>query len=208
MMREVTDVRESQLAIMPVLRYIDGICREYNLRYSLAFGTLIGAVRHKGFIPWDDDIDILMPRPDMDTLIEILKEKNSERFKILNPYDGSSFFAGQMLKVYDGEKTELHEFPHKYDLVYGAYIDVFPIDGIPADERKAKKHHRGYEKYRKILHVLANYPFRKKNDYKKKLAGHLKSLLNDYVRKCSDYHHTYDFETSPKAALLIQTSNF
>lgn len=160
-MREVIEIKEIQSILLPILEYIDKVCKDNNLRYSLAFGTLIGAIRHKGFIPWDDDIDIVMPRTDFDKLIEILEKEQNKKYKILSPYDTNSFFAGQMLKVYDAE-TKLCEFPNKYNLEYGAYIDVFPIDGIDNSIVKARKYHKKYDKYRKILHILSAYRFRKK----------------------------------------------
>ena len=63
-------LKEIQQREKLVLDYIANICEKNNLRYTLAYGTLLGAIRHKGFIPWDDDIDISLPRPDFDKLIE------------------------------------------------------------------------------------------------------------------------------------------
>ena len=65
------EIRSIQIAI---LNSVDAFCRKNNLKYSLAYGTLIGAVRHKGFIPWDDDIDIIMPRPDYDRFVAKYKD--------------------------------------------------------------------------------------------------------------------------------------
>lgn len=66
-------LKEVQAKAVEILVYIDNICRSNNLHYTLFYGTLIGVERHKGFIPWDDDIDIVMPRPDYELLIKILK---------------------------------------------------------------------------------------------------------------------------------------
>ena len=74
-MKEIT-IEESKKIQLMILDSIDLFCKSNNLRYSLAYGTLIGAVRHHGFIPWDDDIDIMMPRPDYDKFLKLFKQEN------------------------------------------------------------------------------------------------------------------------------------
>ena len=74
-------LRDIQLLYTELLRFIDNVCKKYNLEYCLAYGTLIGAVRHEGFIPWDDDFDMIMMRNDYNKLIEVLpKEINKYEF--------------------------------------------------------------------------------------------------------------------------------
>ena len=68
-------LKELQEYELDILKYFDKICKDNNLEYFLAYGSLIGAMRHKGFIPWDDDIDIQMPRPDYNRFIEIYDNK-------------------------------------------------------------------------------------------------------------------------------------
>ena len=68
------EIRPLQLRILEILLAVDKVCREHGLRYYLWAGTLLGAIRHKGFIPWDDDVDICMPRADYDTLMAHAKE--------------------------------------------------------------------------------------------------------------------------------------
>ena len=74
-------LKDIQLLYLELLRFIDNVCTKYNLEYCLTYGTLLGAIRHKGFIPWDDDCDILMIRKDYDELIKILPiEINKYKF--------------------------------------------------------------------------------------------------------------------------------
>ena len=84
------DIRPLQLRILDILLALDKVCKEHNLRYYLWAGTMLGAVRHKGFIPWDDDIDIMMPRPDYKRFI---KEYKNERFKVFKPENGRFYYA-------------------------------------------------------------------------------------------------------------------
>lgn len=115
-----------------ILKYVDAVCKEHNLRYFLSFGTLIGAIRHKGFIPWDDDIDISMPREDYEKLIHITENIEDPRYKVLSyktvkyPYP--------FIKVVDSftriEDDGVVDYPHK-----GLWIDIFPIDGFKTPQR-------------------------------------------------------------------------
>ena len=72
-----------------LLLKLDEICKKYKLRYYLCGGTLLGAVRHKGFIPWDDDIDVLMPREDFEKLLRLEKKQKQDAFCI-HPHSGTS----------------------------------------------------------------------------------------------------------------------
>ncbi|KXB58205.1 hypothetical protein HMPREF1871_00593 [Gemelliphila asaccharolytica] len=75
------ELREVQIGI---LKYIDKVCKENNLTYFLNYGSLIGAVRHKGFIPWDDDVDISMPREDYEKFIKICENKKNDKYEVWN----------------------------------------------------------------------------------------------------------------------------
>lgn len=118
-----------------ILDYIASICEENNLRYFLAGGTLLGAIRHKGFIPWDDDIDINMPRPDYEKLIKIMSDKTG-RFKLMTA-ESSEDYVYAFAKMVD-TTTELIEqdIPHPG---YGLFVDIFPLDGLPDNESDRKK---------------------------------------------------------------------
>lgn len=122
------DIRPLQLRLLDILMVIHQVCEEHGLRYYLADGSLIGAVRHKGFIPWDDDMDICMPRPDYEQFIQHAHEWLPNRYEFVC-FELDKDYPLHFGKVQDAEST-LVERPHLYYLG-GVYVDVFPIDGAP-----------------------------------------------------------------------------
>lgn len=109
-----------------ILDSVTAFCEQHNLRYFLAYGTLLGAVRHKGYIPWDDDIDIHMPRPDYEKFLE-LYNKSNETHEVISHENNRNYFV-PFAKVYR-KGTIVREFIYK-PVVFGAYIDIFPLDGL------------------------------------------------------------------------------
>ena len=109
-----------------ILKYIDSVCNENNIKYYLAYGTLLGAIRHKGFIPWDDDIDIVMPRDDYDRFLKILHQSPDTRYKLLEP--GVNGYYYEFSKVSDSH-TKVKQI-YVDDIDMGLWVDVFPLDGV------------------------------------------------------------------------------
>lgn len=109
-----------------ILDEVVSFCEKNNLRYYLAYGTLLGAVRHKGYIPWDDDIDIHMPRPDYEKFIK-LYNKQEGNYRIVT-HELDRRYHVPFAKIYR-RGTIVNEFFYKQS-VFGAYIDIFPLDGI------------------------------------------------------------------------------
>ena len=126
---------ELQSELFRLLCAFDDFAREHELSYTLGAGTLLGAVRHQGFIPWDDDVDVAMPRPDFERMCRA-KGEAPEGFAVLGPLEKEMpypFAKFCDLSIRCQEKQAV-----------GAYegylwIDVFPLDGIPADEDQAKR---------------------------------------------------------------------
>ena len=88
--------------LLEILKVVDKFCKEKGLRYSIAYGTLLGAVRHKGFIPWDDDIDILMPRPDFERFVSEFGKEPGARYRCLyNTENENERFMHFFAKVHD-----------------------------------------------------------------------------------------------------------
>lgn len=144
------EIKEIQKIELAILRHIDKICRENGLRYFLCGGTLLGAVRHKGFIPWDDDIDISMPRPDYDKLMEILKA-NDKYFTITTTQEDCYY---NFTKVVD-KSTVLVEIGYRPIKYLGVYIDIFPLEGMPEDELKREQHFEKLHQLRKEINSFS-----------------------------------------------------
>lgn len=125
-LREVTfeDFKSIQLEI---LRIVDQYCTQNNIKYFLGFGTLLGAVRHKGFIPWDDDIDIIMPRPDYDRFVKSFNN-NYPWFEVKAPELDPNYYS-PFANVCD-KRTILIEVDDMSG-TKGVKIDVFPFDSVP-----------------------------------------------------------------------------
>lgn len=150
-LNRIMTVEETKLVELDILSRFDEFCRENSLRYFLAYGTLIGAVRHSGFIPWDDDVDVQMPRADYNKLIELLKGKRLGSLRLIAPDDRDARHT--FAKLVDDRTVKL-EAGHRYktDADYrGIDIDIFPIDGQPSDADEYKKWYKKLKRvYRKI----------------------------------------------------------
>lgn len=129
--------------LVETMRHFDKFCNDNNLAYFACSGTAIGAVRHQGFIPWDDDIDVYMPRDDYNRLMECRCMLEGTGYAVKNLGDDDYIYA--FAKFYDINTTlvELKSFP---TCVLGVYIDIFPLDEVSGtiDEIKSKK-----EQYKK-----------------------------------------------------------
>ena len=145
-MREL-DLREIQLAELDILKEFDAICRKNGLCYSLAFGTLLGAVRHGGFIPWDDDVDVMMPRPDYEKFREIALKELTGRYVITDDRGKKGEYP--FIKMLDNSVIVARDnFKWEVDRLW---LDVFPIDGIASDFAERKKRSGKLAKLRKSI---------------------------------------------------------
>ena len=135
-----------------ILQEFMRVCRKNNLKFFVAHGTLLGAVRHKGFIPWDDDVDINMPRRDYDKLLKIGASEFKEPFFLQSfETDKNSFFGYAALKCSTGTGVALQDIGGKCNS--GIYIDIFPMDGVFEDDVMRKKQAKKIEKYRWLLYA-------------------------------------------------------
>lgn len=132
------------------------ICDKYNLRYFCAYGTALGAIRHKGFIPWDDDMDMGMLREDYEKFLEIAPQELRENFELLEARNTKGYvlpFA--KLTRSDTTFVEATDIDRKYHS--GIFIDIFPFDVVPEDF-EARKKIEGKCWFIARLMVLCDYP--------------------------------------------------
>ena len=118
------ELREIQLKELALLKEVKRICKKYRLRYFLCGGTLLGAVRHQGFIPWDDDIDIMMPREDYEQFIRMASEEWQDY------YYTNSARPDCITHVVD-KKTTIIRTNCMKERRENLCIDIFPLDGMP-----------------------------------------------------------------------------
>ncbi|MBE6548109.1 MAG: LicD family protein [Ruminococcaceae bacterium] len=131
--KDQLSVEEQKKITLDILIDFAKFCDEHGIRYFLAYGTLIGAVRHKGYIPWDDDIDLQMPREDYNRLIEIYnKERNTPYYELVAPHDKKSRHS--FVKIIDTRTVKIEPGIDYSEGYLGIDIDIFPIDGMPGDD--------------------------------------------------------------------------
>lgn len=134
--RQISD-DEIKSIILDILIDVKSFNEEHNLRYTLYYGTLLGAIRHKGYIPWDVDMDIVMPRPDYEYFLENYVPKN----KNITMFDEKhcDFYHFAWAKICDNRTVCDEHYRGYKNNPYGIYFDIFPIDGINVDKDLKKK---------------------------------------------------------------------
>ena len=209
-MKAIT-LEDSKKLELDILQDVAHFCDKHHLRYYLAYGTLIGAVRHKGFIPWDDDIDIQMPRADYNKLIELYNQEKGEnsRYYLVSPDDKRSLNA--FTKIID-TTTIKKEFGIAYktpDDYLGVDIDVFPLDGAPSDKEEYKKW------FKKLIWLYTRYWYKNQNK-RDSLKGWLKLFMHklpgiflskkSILKKTAKLHAKYPFAECEYVAIVEDAS--
>jgi len=156
--KEFDKIKEIELDI---LYEIDRICKEHNISYSLAAGTLLGAVRHQGFIPWDDDIDIMMVREQYEKFISVARDHMCEKFFVVD-YRYDDYYAFPFAKVMARntvfkEKTNLN-----CKAPCGVFVDIFPLDPTSKILKERVKQYKKAQTIKSRLLCQSNYNFEQK----------------------------------------------
>jgi len=183
---------ELKKKLVEMMAWFHSFCVGNNLTYYAAGGTMLGAVRHRGFIPWDDDIDVVMPRKDYEKLAVLLNEKKLERYVLETPNTSEQDYFYPFMKLYDTTTTLIENT--KYKPKRGIYLDVFPLDGIGMTEEESKRNFVRIERLYNLL-LLKVTGIRKGRNPVKNLGVLLfriipippKTVLRKLVKECQRY---------------------
>lgn len=141
-MKKIASNEIKSILLKTLVRFNE-FCKENNIKYTLAYGTALGAIRHKGFIPWDDDIDILMLRSDYNKF-EVAWEKyiqnNVDHYKLWPEMDEENYFIAYVAKFFDTDTVLYEHFSKGKVVEYGIFIDIFVLDHIPIEKSEQKNY--------------------------------------------------------------------
>lgn len=191
MNKKVIELDELKQIEMQTLREIHQICEKEGLRYSLVGGTLLGAIRHGGFIPWDDDIDIAMPRSDYNRLIEYCKT-NETPFRMIC-VETEDRYSYLFAKAVNPNTTIVEAGTNRNEVDMGVYVDIFPLDGMADDYESSVK---VFRKKRFSRELLIAY------NWKKYFRSKTRSILYEPIRL--GFYLLSRFVNSKKLIVKIQ----
>lgn len=153
-LKEMT-IKDIQMVSLDILNDVHQFCVDNHIKYTLQGGTLLGAIRHNGFIPWDDDIDIAMPRPDYERFCKTYKSEKGYQLRCRENGDSWLMFA----RVFESEKTlvKCNRYPWT-ETETGVWIDIFPLDGAEDDyDTASRRIHRIQKVFRKSQRVRSAF---------------------------------------------------
>ncbi len=197
MQQELT-LSQIQQGSLEIFKKIKSICSELNIKYYLAFGTLLGAIRHKGFIPWDDDLDIWMKRADYEKFIKYcINNKNLIAPLELKHFSCCKDYIYPIARLSDSRYAINYNNAKDYQL--GLFVDIYPLDGIDASDKKFTKK---LLKYRKIIYYCGLKTCPEKGFSPKSLLKRLYFLRTRFInlpkllKKVDLFAQKYKFENS------------
>lgn len=182
------EIGEVQNVAKEILRQVDAFCLANDIRYWVCGGTLLGTIRHKGFIPWDDDIDIFMPWDDYRRFIREFQDKG--KYSLISPenVDRGSFY-GLFSKIFD-DRTMVMEKEPIVRFVHPVAVDVFPLIGMP--EEKAERH-RFFQRYNELMRQITEDFYLRNGDY---------GVYNRWYSAQEEFLKEYDFDRSDFVGVL------
>ena len=187
-----------QLKILEIFKEVKKICEKNNLAYYAIGGTCIGAVRHKGFIPWDDDLDIAVPIEEWDRFWECMERELPSKYQIYRS-NKIKHYRYVFNKIHDSTTTFIEEAEKNYPDAYkGIFVDVMPIAGIPEDQHSRERFYKSLKRLYK-LNFIRRYPIKEMENNKRKLLWLALRIVSPFI----SFHYYSDkwIETIKKIPL-------
>ena len=212
-------MKRAWAAEMEIMQESDRICKENDLQYYAAWGTLLGTIRHKGFIPWDDDIDVVLPRKDFNKMIEVFKRDYSDKYSIANVETMENYPLMTTRLMLKG--TKFVEEPLKnLKCELGIFLDIYPYDNIPDSDEELKKQAKRAWFWSKVLilrHVA--FPVLPYKGFKAKLTHAVTGLIHAgmvvfrishkwIAGKCLEIANMYNDKETKRMAFLFDTNPY
>lgn len=206
------DIKDAQKVQLEILIDFDKLCRANDIKYQLFSGTLIGAIRHNGFIPWDDDVDVCMLREEYEKFLEVGKKELGQEYFIQN-YMSDPKFQSQYSKLRKNDTRYVEYMVQDVDIHHGIFIDVFPYDNVKPTTLMGKVQRMTINKLKEINYCrVKRVNQSEKNRFvraKKNLTYHIlkivpKRFMDNTIKKLSLMFN--DSDTEYVAELGISTS--
>ena len=196
------ELTEKQLADIKIielnlLKSFISVCEKLNLRYYIVGGTLLGAVRHKGFIPWDDDIDVGMPREDYEIFIQKGQALLPDGY-FIQSYISDPEYPNCFAKLRDSNTTYWETSAKNINMNHGVFIDIFPQDYYPDNKKREKK----LVSRRMLLNIRIRSAYNLKMDIKVRLANVLLHLVYPTYRSAVKARERL-FKSEPRSSLIV-----
>ena len=186
-----------------MLKTFDAVCKKHNIKYSIEGGTLLGAIKYGGFVPWDDDIDIIMKREEYEKLLFIAKKEFENTYFQLESYYQYREFPLNYAKMCDTRTVILnYDYSHIKTISHGVFIDIFPIDNMTKKDEKVRRHLIGF--WTSVRKTKLKVQF-KCNPLKKILFKLFSVLSLDFITK--KLHKNLVKENHKKERFLYELCN-
>lgn len=194
---------EIKSVLLKTLVRFNEFCEKNDIKYTLAYGTALGAIRHKGFIPWDDDIDVLMMRSEYNKFEAAWKkyvQNNIDHYKLWPELDEENYFIVYVAKFFDTDTALYEYFSNGTEIEYGIFIDIFVLDHIPVEKSEQKKLFLDVHFYWKWIQHFQRH-FKKWNQFVRQYNLPLPSL-DMMVNKLMERKNRYNRELTPLVSMI------
>lgn len=203
-------VKETQMVMLETMKRLHSFFKDNSLSYCLLFGTLLGAVRHKGFIPWDNDMDIGMPRPDYERFLNLIKNNKADignHYYYLH-YTIDPNYHYNIIRVCDDRTSVTPPYIRDYPKRMGVWIDIFPLDGLPNKTTIGSIAWSIRRRFNRRLQIADIYA--KRGDFSK--LGNILGLISCHIfprvkrrnKLLDKLAQKYKYENSNKIAYVLQ----